>query len=161
MAWTCASSPTTAGTEPGRHLPAASAGGPPAACCAASCPRIPASSSSPAAHEYHNKGASMSFSMPSAWSTRPSASPSPMAGPVRGHGRAQRGQCRRGQRRSGQSPGQGAFWISSHHVYNQPNDPILNACQRLGLDNRPENHVQVIFDPAPARRQGRLPEHAL
>ena len=45
-------------------------------------------------------------------------------------------------------PGQGAFWISSHHVYNQPNDPILNACQRLGLDNRPENHVQVIFDPA-------------
>lgn len=45
-------------------------------------------------------------------------------------------------------PGQGGFWISSHHVYNQPNDPILNACQRLGLDNRPENHVQVIFDPA-------------
>ena len=45
-------------------------------------------------------------------------------------------------------PGQGGFWISSHHVYNQPNDPILNACQRLGLDNSPENHVQVIFDPA-------------
>lgn len=45
-------------------------------------------------------------------------------------------------------PGQGGTWISSHHVYNQPNDPILNACQRLGLDNRPENHVQVIFDPA-------------
>lgn len=45
-------------------------------------------------------------------------------------------------------PGQGGSWISSHHVYNQPNDPILNACQRLGLDNRPENHVQVIFDPA-------------
>lgn len=45
-------------------------------------------------------------------------------------------------------PGQGGFWISSHHVYNQPNDPILNACQRLGLDNKPENHVQVIFDPA-------------
>ena len=45
-------------------------------------------------------------------------------------------------------PSQGGFWISSHHVYNQPNDPILNACQRLGLDNRPENHVQVIFDPA-------------
>lgn len=45
-------------------------------------------------------------------------------------------------------PGQGDFWISSHHVYNQPNDSILTACQRLGLDNRPENHVQVIFDPA-------------
>ncbi len=45
-------------------------------------------------------------------------------------------------------PGHGGSWISSHHVYNQPNDPILNACQRLGLDNRPENHVQVIFDPA-------------
>ncbi|MFR7887057.1 MAG: glycosyltransferase, partial [Bilophila wadsworthia] len=37
--------------------------------------------------------------------------------------------------------------ISSHHD-NQPQDPILNACKRLGLDNRPENHVQVIFDPA-------------
>ena len=24
-------------------------------------------------------------------------------------------------------PGQGGTWISSHHVYNQPNDPILNA----------------------------------
>lgn len=43
---------------------------------------------------------------------------------------------------------QGPYWISSHHVYNQPQDPILNACKRLGLDNRPENHVQVIFDPA-------------
>ena len=45
-------------------------------------------------------------------------------------------------------PGQGVSWISSHHVYNQPNDPILNACRRLGLDNGPDNHVQVIFDPA-------------
>ena len=43
---------------------------------------------------------------------------------------------------------QGPYWISSHHVYNQPQDPILNACQRLGLDNRPENHVQVVFVPA-------------
>ena len=43
---------------------------------------------------------------------------------------------------------QGPYWISSHHVYNQPQDPILNACRRLGLDNRPENHVQVVFVPA-------------
>ncbi len=45
-------------------------------------------------------------------------------------------------------PARGGGWISSHHVYNQPQDPILNACQRLGLDNRPENPVQVVFVPA-------------
>ena len=43
---------------------------------------------------------------------------------------------------------QGPYWITSHHVYNQPEDPILNACRRLTLDNRPDNHVQVIFVPA-------------
>lgn len=45
-------------------------------------------------------------------------------------------------------PAQGGNWIATHHVYDQPNDLILNACTRLGLDNRPENHVQVIFNPA-------------
>ena len=45
-------------------------------------------------------------------------------------------------------PGDGSQWITSHYVYNPPQDPILNACRRLNLDNRPENHVQVIFDPA-------------
>lgn len=67
---------------------------------------------------------------------------------MRGHGRAQRVNADAVSGDPAKVPGQGAFWISSHHVYNQPNDPILNACQRLGLDNRPENHVQVIFDPA-------------
>ncbi len=45
-------------------------------------------------------------------------------------------------------PEHGGGWITSHHVYNQPQDPILNTCLRLGLDNRPENPVQVVFVPA-------------
>ncbi len=43
---------------------------------------------------------------------------------------------------------QGMPRISTHHVYDQPNDPILNSCKRLGLVNCDENHVQVIFIPA-------------
>ncbi|MCH5277164.1 MAG: alpha-glucan family phosphorylase [Desulfovibrionaceae bacterium] len=42
----------------------------------------------------------------------------------------------------------GAGFITSHHVYDAANDPILNACRRLGLHNREENHVQVVFVPA-------------
>ncbi|MEG1610087.1 MAG: alpha-glucan family phosphorylase, partial [Bilophila sp.] len=34
------------------------------------------------------------------------------------------------------------------HVYDQPNDSILSACNRLGLTNQPDNHVQVVFIPA-------------
>ena len=45
-------------------------------------------------------------------------------------------------------PSDGGHWITSHHVHNPANDPILTACRRLGLDNRPENHVQVVFNPA-------------
>jgi phosphorylase/glycogen(starch) synthase len=43
---------------------------------------------------------------------------------------------------------QGAGWYSSHHLWDQPNDPILSACKRLGLRNSPDNHVQVVFIPA-------------
>lgn len=39
-------------------------------------------------------------------------------------------------------------FIASHHVYDAPHDPILNACERLGLHNRKDNHVQVVFVPA-------------
>lgn len=49
---------------------------------------------------------------------------------------------------SDQGTDQHSVWISSHHVYNQPHDPILTACNRLGLTNQPENHVQVVFVPA-------------
>ncbi len=45
-------------------------------------------------------------------------------------------------------PPRNEHWITSHHVYNSPNDPILNSCMRLGLTNAPENNVQVIFNPA-------------
>lgn len=31
---------------------------------------------------------------------------------------------------------------------NAPQDPIINACRRLGLNNTPENKVKVIFVPA-------------
>ena len=43
---------------------------------------------------------------------------------------------------------QGPNWISSHYVYNQPNDPILKNCAQLGLDNNPDNPVKFIFIPA-------------
>ncbi|MDR2695315.1 MAG: alpha-glucan family phosphorylase [Deltaproteobacteria bacterium] len=43
---------------------------------------------------------------------------------------------------------QGPGWYSSHHVWEQPNDPILNACKRLGLHNNERNSVQVVFIPA-------------
>ena len=45
-------------------------------------------------------------------------------------------------------PPYGAHWIASHHVYNPAQDPILTACQRLGLDNGPEDRALVAFDPA-------------
>lgn len=41
------------------------------------------------------------------------------------------------------------WFISSHQVYDRPHDPILNTCNRLHLDNNPDNRVQVIFVPAP------------
>lgn len=40
-----------------------------------------------------------------------------------------------------------AGFLTSHHVYDEPNDPILNACRRLGLHNREDNNVQVVFVP--------------
>ncbi len=45
-------------------------------------------------------------------------------------------------------PADGAWWTSPHYVDNAAHDPILNACRRLELDNRPDNPVQVIFVPA-------------
>ncbi len=45
-------------------------------------------------------------------------------------------------------PPVGEHWITSHNVYNSPNDPILNMCRNLGLNNSPNNHVQVVFVPA-------------
>ncbi len=45
-------------------------------------------------------------------------------------------------------PPRNEHWITSHHVYDSPNDPILNTCMHLGLNNAPENNVQVVFVPA-------------
>lgn len=45
-------------------------------------------------------------------------------------------------------PPYAANWISSHYLYDEEHDPILVACRKLGLDNRPENKVKVIFVPA-------------
>ncbi len=45
-------------------------------------------------------------------------------------------------------PPRNEHWITSHHVYDSPNDPILNTCMHLGLNNDPENNVQVVFVPA-------------
>lgn len=42
----------------------------------------------------------------------------------------------------------GRPFISAHQVWDQPNDPIINCCRRLGLDNAPHNNVQVVFVPA-------------
>ncbi|MGI6075629.1 MAG: alpha-glucan family phosphorylase [Pyramidobacter sp.] len=38
--------------------------------------------------------------------------------------------------------------LTAHQIYDGANDAILSACRRLGLDNRRENSVQVILDPA-------------
>ncbi|WP_165071449.1 alpha-glucan family phosphorylase [Desulfovibrio sp. ZJ200] len=42
----------------------------------------------------------------------------------------------------------GRPFISTHFVWNAPQDPIINACRRLGLDNSCDKHVKVIFVPA-------------
>ncbi len=47
-----------------------------------------------------------------------------------------------------QKPPRGENWITSHNVYDAPNDPILNTCINLGLDNAPDKNVQVVFVPA-------------
>lgn len=41
-----------------------------------------------------------------------------------------------------------AGFVASHHVYDAPHDPILNACERLNMRNRESDHVQVVFVPA-------------
>ena len=46
----------------------------------------------------------------------------------------------------GSRPGTG--FLTSHHVYNPGEDPILCACRRLGLENRPGDSVHVLFVPA-------------
>jgi Glycosyltransferase len=42
----------------------------------------------------------------------------------------------------------GLPFICTHYAWNAPQDPIINACRRLGLNNRAENRVKVIFVPA-------------
>lgn len=38
--------------------------------------------------------------------------------------------------------------LTTHHLHDEQNDPILKACQRLGLNNSAENKVNIIFSPA-------------
>ncbi len=42
----------------------------------------------------------------------------------------------------------GQPFICTHYVWNAPQDPIINACRRLGLNNSPERRIKVIFVPA-------------
>lgn len=42
----------------------------------------------------------------------------------------------------------GKPFICSHYAWNAPEDPIINTCRRLGLDNTCEKRVKVIFVPA-------------
>ena len=42
----------------------------------------------------------------------------------------------------------GKPFLCTHFVWNAPQDPIINACRRLGLDNAPDRRVKVIFVPA-------------
>ena len=42
----------------------------------------------------------------------------------------------------------GLPFICTHFAWNAPQDPIITACRRLGLNNRPENKIKVIFVPA-------------
>ena len=47
-----------------------------------------------------------------------------------------------------QATDNGLPFLCTHHAWNAPNDAILNTCRRLGLNNIPEDHVKVIFNPA-------------
>ncbi|MBN1381909.1 MAG: alpha-glucan family phosphorylase [Deltaproteobacteria bacterium] len=38
--------------------------------------------------------------------------------------------------------------IATHRLHYEASDPILQTCNRLGLHNRPENKVNIIFIPA-------------
>lgn len=42
----------------------------------------------------------------------------------------------------------GKPFISPFQVWDQPNDPIIAACRRMGLNNEPGDNVKVIFVPA-------------
>lgn len=42
----------------------------------------------------------------------------------------------------------GQPFLCSHFAWNAPQDPIINACRRLGLNNQPDSKVKVIFVPA-------------
>ena len=42
----------------------------------------------------------------------------------------------------------GLPFICTHFAWNAPNDAIITNCRRLGLNNRQEDHVKVIFVPA-------------
>lgn len=47
-----------------------------------------------------------------------------------------------------QKPPVGPNWIATHMVLDIERDPIVSACLAKGLDNRADNPVQVIFNPA-------------
>ncbi|MBR1896724.1 MAG: alpha-glucan family phosphorylase [Pyramidobacter sp.] len=47
-----------------------------------------------------------------------------------------------------QKPPVGPNWIATHSIFDLAHDPIVSRCLELGLDNRPENPVQVVFNPA-------------
>ncbi len=42
----------------------------------------------------------------------------------------------------------GLPFVCTHYAWNAPQDPIITTCRRLGLNNKPENRVKVIFVPA-------------
>ncbi len=42
----------------------------------------------------------------------------------------------------------GMPFISSHYVWDAPNDPIINNCRRVGLNNNHDRNVSVVFVPA-------------
>ncbi len=48
----------------------------------------------------------------------------------------------------GGQPEHGNPPISTHRLHNEASDPILQACERFGLKNLPQNRVQVVFIPA-------------
>lgn len=38
--------------------------------------------------------------------------------------------------------------ITTHHLHDEQNDPVVKACNRLGLNNGPDNKVDIIFSTA-------------
>ncbi|MCQ2443934.1 MAG: alpha-glucan family phosphorylase [Mailhella sp.] len=102
-------------------------------------------------YEFHNKGADLFLDALAAARDRLAAAGTPvlalmlMMGGHTGVNPAAAG----GDPSAAADPARpGAGFITGHNVYDAPNDPILTRCRTLGIENRADDPVDVVFVPA-------------